>query len=225
MPPRAYFITGTDTGVGKTRVGAGLLHAFARAGLRTVAMKPVASGCEGEAGALRNADALELMARMTESAPYELVNPYAFAPPIAPHLAARAVGVRIDLDRIEAAWRRLPRAGAAIVEGAGGWRVPLHGRTSLAEVPRRLGLPGILVVGLRLGCLNHALLTAEAIAADGCALAGWIANDVQRDPEAARGQIDTLSEWLERPPLATLPRMDEAEPGQVAESLSNCGLV
>lgn len=225
MPSRAFFVTGTDTGVGKTRVAAGLLHAFARAGLRTVAMKPVASGCESDGGALRNADALALMAQMTEPVSYETVNPYAFAPPIAPHLAARAAGVTMQMERIEAAWRALPPADVAVVEGAGGWRVPLQGRISLAEVPRRLGLPVILVVGLRLGCLNHALLTAEAIAADGCELAGWVGNDIEGDPEAAGDQIDTLTEWLKQPPLAALPRLDGAEPAQVADGLSGCSLV
>jgi dethiobiotin synthetase len=222
---RGYFITGTDTGVGKTRVAAGLLRAFARAGRRTVAMKPVASGCVGAPGALRNDDALMLMAQMTESAPYELVNPYAFEPPIAPHLAAAAVGVDIELGRIEDAWRALPAADVAVVEGAGGWRVPLTGRRSLAAVPQRLGLPVILVVGLRLGCLNHTLLTAEAIAADGCRLAGWVGNDIVGDPAAARAQVDTLAEWLQMLPLACLPWADGAEPDQVAERLMGCGLV
>lgn len=218
MTTRRLFVTGTDTGVGKTVVATGLLRALALAGRRTVAMKPVASGCRRRGGRLVNADALALIASMTETAPYPVVNPYAFEPAIAPHLAARAANRRIELARIVEAWGRLPPADFTVVEGAGGWRVPIGGGSTLAAVPARLDLDVILVVAIRLGCLNHALLTAEAIAADGCRLAGWVANPASADEADLPAQVDTLREWLGAP-LAVLPRQAIMEPASVADCL------
>jgi dethiobiotin synthetase len=208
--PHGIFVTGTDTGVGKTVVAAGLVHLFARRGHRVVGLKPVASGGEPTANGLRNSDALALAAASSVPLPYELTNPCCFGPAIAPHLAAQEAGVAISVDAL-AGWYRRAAAGAelAIVEGAGGWRVPLHPEGFLSDLPERLGLGVILVVGLRLGCLNHARLTLEAIAASGrCPFVGWIANRI--DPGLARAEenLETLERLLGGPPLAVVPRLD-----------------
>jgi dethiobiotin synthetase len=162
---RGVVVTGTDTGVGKTLVAAGLLHGLARRGLRVAGMKPVATGCERTAAGLRNDDALCLGRHASVDAAYEEINPYAFEPAIAPHVAAAEAGVRIDLARIAACCARLSRgADRVVVEGVGGWRVPLNEREDVGDLARLLGLPVLLVVGVRLGCLNHARLSADAIA-------------------------------------------------------------
>ena len=164
--PRGIFVTGTDTGVGKTVVAAGLVHLLAQQGRRVVGLKPVASGADSGAAGLRNQDALALAAAGSVRLPYEMTNPFCFEPAIAPHLAARDAGTAISIDALEQ-WYAGATVGAeiAIVEGAGGWRVPLHPAGFLSDLPERLSLGVILVVGLRLGCLNHARLTLEAIAA------------------------------------------------------------
>lgn len=208
MTPGA-FVTGTDTGVGKTVVTAALLRRLADRGVRAVGLKPVASGCTvtGPGGALRNDDALELQASAAGPLPYADVNPYAFAPAIAPHLAAREAGRPVELAELLAWYRRVTAgAGFALVEGAGGWRVPLHPRGFLSDLPEALGLEVILVVGLRLGCLNHARLTAEAIAASGrCRLAGWVANGIDPGFERRDENLGTLADLLGSGPLAVLP--------------------
>ena len=206
------FLTGTSTGVGKTLVTAGLLRLLGRQGVRAVGLKPVASGSEprDRSGPLRNSDALELQAAAPVRLPYEVVNPWVFAPAIAPHLAAREAGQPILLQDM-ADWygRATADADVALVEGAGGWRVPLHPRGFLSDFPETLGLDVILVVGLTLGCLNHARLTAEAIAASGhCRLAGWIANSVDPRFERRPENIATLVELLGSPPLADVPLLD-----------------
>ena len=193
------FVTGTDTGVGKTRVAVALIHALRAHGLRVAAMKPVSAGSAPQG----DSDPLWAEARVESYAPGELnedvaallqaanvdadlrdVNPYAFADPIAPHIAAQRAGVRIDLEVIAAAYSRLAAAAdVVVVEGAGGWRVPLNERDDMADLARRLGLPVVLVVGMRLGCLSHALLTAESIASRRLPWAGWVANHV--DPAMA----------------------------------------
>ncbi|MEW6415295.1 MAG: dethiobiotin synthase [Pseudomonadota bacterium] len=180
-PLRGYFVTGTDTGVGKTRVAVALVHALRAQGLRVAAMKPVAAGhAPGEP----NEDVAALMAASNVPAAVRDVNPYAFEPAIAPHIAAAQAGVRIDLDVIRAAQARLAmRADAVVAEGAGGWRVPLNEHQDMADLAQALGLPVVLVVGLRLGCLNHALLTAESIARRGLAWGGWVGNAI--DPAMA----------------------------------------
>ncbi len=204
-----FFVTGTDTGCGKTEVSLGLIQALRQAGCRVQGMKPVASGCVTAAAAggyPRNADAERLLAQSSRPAPYDWVNPYAFLPPIAPHIAAREAGVRIDPDLIRARAQALSGLGdLVIVEGVGGWRVPLGPDLAVSDLPRLLGLPVILVVGLRLGCLNHALLTAESILASGCHLAGWVANQIE--PEMARREenLATLSSLLSAPLLGDIP--------------------
>ena len=174
----AYFITGTDTDVGKTTVAAGLLFAAREAGLTTAAGKPVASGCEQTPKGLRNADALALMAECSLPLTYNEVNPVAFEPAIAPHIAAREVGVTLTVESLLAPMQAIlaKQAQFTLIEGAGGWRVPLSGQDSLSGLAQVLDLPVILIVGVRLGCISHALLTAEAIARDGLQLAGWVAN-------------------------------------------------
>ena len=216
-----YFVTGTDTEVGKTTIAAGLLRAARLAGWSTAAAKPVASGCEVTAEGLRNSDALALLGECTLPLAYEEVNPFAFAPAIAPHLAAHEAGVELSVARLLPAVRRVLGRGAEfmLVEGAGGWRVPLAGRETLSDLAIALRLPVILVVGVRLGCINHALLSAEAIERDGLQLAGWVANIV--DPHAARLEenLATLAERLPAPCLGRVPRLAAATPAAVAEHL------
>jgi dethiobiotin synthetase len=200
------FVTGTDTGVGKTRVAVGLCSAYASRGARVAAMKPVAAGCQPTPEGLRNEDALALLAAMNVPARYEEVNPYAFAPPIAPHIAAREAGVEIDFSHLDRTYAGLAeRAEVVVVEGAGGWLVPLGAQRTFADLATRWRLEVILVVGLRLGCLNHALLTAESIARSGLVLRGWVANAMEARFERATENIATLRERLEAPCLASLP--------------------
>jgi dethiobiotin synthetase len=178
---RGLFVTGTDTGVGKTRVAVALIHALRARGLRVAAMKPVSAGsAPGEL----NPDVAALLRAANVDADLRDVNPYAFAEPVAPHIAAERAGVRIELDVIAAAYGRLAAAAdVVVVEGAGGWRVPLNECDDMADLAQRLGLPVVLVVGLRLGGLNHALLTAESIAHRTLPWAGWVGNHV--DPAMA----------------------------------------
>jgi len=206
------FVTGTDTGVGKTLVAAALVRLLASGGRRVVGLKPVATGAEPTADGLRNDDALALAAASSVRLPYEMTNPYCFGPAVAPHLAAGEAGVPLTLDALED-WYARATAGVdvAIVEGAGGWRVPRYPEGFLSDLPERLGLGVILVVGLRLGCLNHARLTLEAIVASGrCPLLGWIGNRI--DPGYARvpDNIATLEHLLGSPPLAVVPTLDAA---------------
>lgn len=218
---RAYFIAGTDTDVGKTTIAAGLLHAAQQAGLSTLGAKPVASGCVAGARGLRNDDALALMAQSSLKLPYEQVNPFAFEPAIAPHLAAREAGVTLSVQALLAPMRHILAQGAdfTLIEGAGGWRVPLSDQANLSDLAMALQLPVILVVGVRLGCINHALLSAEAIAGDGLPLAGWVANII--DPRTSRLEenLATLAERLPAPCLGRVPKLKQASAEQVAEHL------
>jgi dethiobiotin synthetase len=217
---QGFFVTGTDTGIGKTRVTAGLLKAFARAGQKTVGMKPVASGAVMTAEGLRNEDALTLQTAASERRPYEWVNPYCFAPAVAPHLAALEAGVEISLELIRSAYGRLCQgADTVLVEGVGGWQVPLSPLLELPDLVRALDLPVILVVGMRLGCLNHALLTARALSADGLELAGWVANAVDPAFERPEANVATLEAELHAPLLARLPHAPSASPDALAEAL------
>ena len=217
----AYFITGTDTDVGKTTVAAGLLQAARAAGLSTAAGKPVASGCEVTPEGLRNADALALMAQCTLALSYEEVNPVAFEPAIAPHIAAREAGVALTVQALLTPMQRIlrQRADFTLIEGAGGWRVPLSGQDSLSDVAQGMDLPVILVVGVRLGCISHALLTAEAIAQDGLQLAGWVANII--DPKTSRLEenLATLAERLPAPCLGRVPKLKSPTAEAVAQYL------
>jgi len=216
----SVFVTGTDTGVGKSLVAASLLRTLQAQGLRALGMKPVASGCETTAQGLRSEDA-ELLRTHGSGAPnYDLVNPYALLEPIAPHLAAAHAGVTIALPPLLDAYAALSAmAQRVIVEGVGGWAVPLSQTLMQADLVRALKLPVILVVGLRLGCLNHALLTARAIERDGCDLIGWIANRIDPAMACVEENLATLRERLTTPCLGVLPYTRAPDPRALAPHL------
>ncbi len=215
-----YFVTGTDTGVGKTVVTLAVMELLKRRGFEVAGMKPFASGCEqGDAG-LRNSDAVQIMQACSSGLPYPQVNPYAFEPAIAPHIAATRSGVPIRLAKIVSLCRDLEEAAErVVVEGVGGWEVPLDSDTLLSELACRLELPVILVVGLRLGCINHALLTASAVKSTGLEFCGWVANQLQPRVEAMDEIINTLRERIDAPLLGVLPWCDEPKHGKMAEYL------
>jgi dethiobiotin synthetase len=199
----SYFITGTDTGVGKTLVSCALLHAFAAQGKRVAGFKPVAAGCDARD---HNDDALALRAASSMQLTYGQVNPYCFPHAIAPHLAARHAGVRIEFKRILTSYHELAaQADEVVVEGAGGYLVPLNDKQTSADLVKALDLPLILVVGMRLGCLNHALLTVSAIAAHQLECAGWVANILDADMPALQENIETLRERIAAPLLGIVP--------------------
>lgn len=210
----AVFVAGTDTGVGKSMVAATLLAAARQHGCSTSAMKPVASGCELIDGELRNEDALLLQKYCSLDLAYEQINPLALRAAVAPHLAARQEGRQITLQRLVGFARAVlaERADFTVVEGAGGWRVPVNDRDYLSGLPQALQLPVVLVVGVRLGCINHAVLTAEAIAADGIPLLGWVANHLSADMPLAAENMDTLKQLLPAPCLGELPWQAGATP-------------
>lgn len=212
-----WFITGTDTGVGKTLVSRLLLEALQRAGHSAAGMKPVASGCHVTAAGLRSDDALELMQASGVATDYADVNPYALASACAPHLAAREMGVEIRLEKILESFGRLrQKTPWVVVEGVGGWMAPLGERLTMVEVARVLHLPVILVVGLRLGCLNHALLTVEAIWRADIPLAGWVANLIDPAMTHVPENIAALAQKIEAPLLARIPYQSAAKPGVAA---------
>ena len=211
MSVRGIYVTGTDTGIGKTFASCALLHALRREGVRAVGMKPVASGCDFIDGRWRNADALALQDASAPRPDYADLNPYALPLPLAPELAAADAGITVALEAIVAAHARLQaQADAVVVEGVGGWAAPLSATLDQAHVARALQLPVVLVVGLRLGCLNHAYLSARAIAQDGCRLAGWIASDIDPDMARADDNFALLSHRLPAPCWGRLPHAPEA---------------
>ena len=204
---RALFIAGTDTGIGKTHAACTLLYAIRSTGRSACGMKPIPSGCDETPEGLRNDDALALQTASSEPQPsYDEINPVALREPLSPHLAALHEGVTITLSPVHAAFDVLrKRYDAVVVEGVGGWRVPLAPDLFAADIPKTLALPVVLVVGLRLGCLSHALLTVEAIKADGCKLVGWIGNRIDPQMLAIEENIDTLRALLPAPCLGILP--------------------
>ncbi len=198
----AWFVTGTDTDIGKTHIACALLYALRRAGYRTLAMKPVAAGTDANG---LNDDVERLLAASTEKAARELVNPYLFAAAVAPHIAAVEEGRRIDLTTILAAFQRLQAlTDAVIVEGVGGFCVPLNEQFDTADLAVTMQLPVILIVGMRLGCINHTLLTAEAIVSRGLPLAGWVANCVDPTMQRLNENLDTLRSRLPAPLLGVV---------------------
>jgi len=204
--PDHVYVTGTDTGIGKTHASAWLLRDLAADGRRVVGMKPVASGCVSSLEGWRSEDAQALIAASTVKAAYDDVNPYALPLPVAPEIAAREAGVHIGLDRIVAAHAALRRqADTVVVEGVGGWLAPLTEVLEQADVVRALKLPVLMVVGLRLGCIHQARATARAITADGCQLAGWIANTIDPAMDAPGDNLAILERVLGREPIAVLP--------------------
>ena len=213
-PVLSLFVTGTDTGVGKTLVSTALLHALARHHARVVGMKPIAAGLVDDMAA--NEDVLALRAASTCVVAPELDNPLLFRDPVSPHIAAARAGVRIDIAHLVACHRALAQlADAVVVEGAGGFHVPLSDTETGADLAQALGLPVLLVVGLRLGCLNHALLTAEAIRARGLTLAGWVANHVDPAMLAQDDNIAFLQQKLQAPLLASIPYQCVPDPRAV----------
>ncbi|WP_370643166.1 dethiobiotin synthase [Bordetella sp. LUAb4] len=225
-PPRlSYFIAGTDTEIGKTLASCGLLHAFAARGYSTAAMKPIAAGAEQDAdGVWRNEDAEALAANVTVSVPRALSTPYLLHEPAAPHLVARQAGVTMNIAHIVDCHRDIiQRADVTIVEGVGGFRVPLNDEQDTGDLAVALNLPVILVVGMRLGCLSHALLTAEAITRSGLTLAGWIANTVDPAMRLLSENVATLQGRFIRhhgaPLLGMIPRLGTPCGGTVAQYL------
>ncbi|WP_171966904.1 dethiobiotin synthase [Stenotrophomonas bentonitica] len=219
LPP-AFYVTGTDTGIGKTFSSCALLHALRQRGQRAVGMKPVASGCEDTAEGLRNEDATALLAASLPSPAYADLNPYALPLPLAPELAAAAAGVTLSLAPIEAAFARLSaQADTVVVEGVGGWLAPLSTTLDQSHLVHALQLPVVMVVGLRLGCLNHARLTAQAIAASGATCIGWIANEVDPQMERIDDNVELLRARLPLPFWGRLPYAPGADPAQLARHL------
>lgn len=213
LSSRHFFVAGTDTDVGKTLVACGLLKAAEAQGLRTLAIKPVAAGAESTAEGLRNNDAVMLMAAMTEKLPYHQVNPVLLEPPIAPHIAAEQVGKRITISQLSGLCRgaMMTPTDMVLIEGAGGWRVPLNRHELLSGLAVELQAPVILVVGMKLGCINHALLTADAIRADGLRIAGWVANQIDPQMSCFDENLSTLKAMLGAPCIGVVPYFVKAE--------------
>jgi dethiobiotin synthetase len=218
-----YFITGTDTDAGKTLIASALLFKAKSAGLTTVGLKPIAAGCELTPDGLRNDDALKLIEQSTDKIPYEQVNPISFAEPIAPHIAGQKLRKPLSADRTIGLLRgvlMINRSEFILIEGAGGYKVPLNPKETFADVVKELRLPVILVIGMKLGCLNHALLTVEAIRRDGLAIAGWVASKVDNDMLAYEENIETLHAMIPAKCLGIVPYLDNATAENAAQFLT-----
>ncbi|AKH70463.1 dethiobiotin synthase [Spongiibacter sp. IMCC21906] len=222
-----YFITGTDTDAGKTLVTCALLNAAKQQGLKTLALKPVAAGSEQGLEGLVNRDAVLLSQEMTEALPYAQVNPVLFDAPVSPHIAAAKEGRRVSASQLAGYCRGalMKPADLRLIEGAGGWRVPINMRETMADLAVELQIPVILVVGMKLGCLNHALLTAGAIARDGLPLVGWVANQVDADMSCFEENIQSLAEMLKAPCLGIIPRLDKPTDFATAAKYLNLSLL
>lgn len=218
----AIFVTGSDTGVGKTLVSAILLHALRRMGWRALGMKPVASGCRLVGGDWRNDDAEMLLAACSEPRPeYALVNPYALPEPTAPEIAASRTGVTVELERIRQAYTELTAcADWVVVEGVGGWMAPIAANIDQADLVMSLGgVPVVLVVGVRLGCINHARLSERAIVGDGCRVIGWVANMIDPGLAFADATLAILARVLDAPCLGTIGYQDVPNPDALSHLL------
>jgi dethiobiotin synthetase len=217
---QGFFITGTDTECGKSEITLALMHLLQARGHRVLGMKPVASGAEPTKDGLRNEDARRIQQQGSADVPYELVNPYAFGPPIAPHIAARQAGESIRFQLLRKNLQALSdQADFVLVEGVGGWKVPLGPDGDVSDLAAHLGLPVILVVGMKLGCINHALLTADAIVANGSSLAGWVANQIDPGMLEMESNLETLREGIDAPCLGFVPFLQEVSPQRVADYL------
>ena len=217
----ACFVTGTDTEIGKTLISAALLHHLAQSGLHCIGMKPVAAGVSLHDGVTSNDDIDALAAASNIALPRSLTTPYLLRTPAAPHLAAAIDGVTMSIDHIVDCYAHLAtRAQAIVVEGVGGFCVPLSDEADTADLAQRLNLPVILVVGMRLGCLNHALLTAQAIRSRGLTLAGWVANCVPPEMPYAANSIATLEARLQAPLLGTVPILPIADAASAAQHIT-----
>lgn len=221
MAKQHFFVAGTDTDVGKTVITAALLEKANQQGLRTIGLKPVAAGCVQTDEGLQNSDALLLQKTASEKLSYSEVNPIVFEAAIAPHIAAEQTGKRLSADRIVALCRgsMMNPHDFLLIEGAGGWRVPFSRTETFADVPKLLGMPVILVVGMKLGCINHALLTAEAIVRDGLQIAGWVANRIDPGMQCYEENVATLETMLRAPLLGEVPFLNDITPAAVAEFL------
>jgi len=214
MPSHRYFIAGTDTDAGKTFVATALLERANTLELTSLGLKPISAGCDEIDGELHNDDALKLMQASSVKLDYSQVNPFAFAPPIAPHIAAHEAGRRLSIAQIQGMVQGAMMSGRAeltLIEGAGGWRVPVNSREFLSRLPQLLDMPVILVVGMKLGCLNHARLTAEAIRADGLTIAGWVANCVQPEMPYFEENIASLRGLIPAPCLGVVPNLSSSD--------------
>ncbi|MFC1602358.1 dethiobiotin synthase [Pseudomonadota bacterium] len=215
-----FFITGTDTSCGKTEITLGLMQLLQDDRKIVLGMKPIASGATATAEGLRNEDAVRIQAQGTIQVNYSDINPYVYKPPIAPHLAAEQANEEIDLNVISTRYMSLmAQADCVIVEGVGGWRVPFNREQSAADLVQMLNMPVILVVGLKLGCINHALLSAESIQASDIRLAGWVANEVEPNMLCSDKNIATLQAAIKSPCLGVVPYMKNPSAKMIAESL------
>ncbi|MCI0505581.1 MAG: dethiobiotin synthase [Gammaproteobacteria bacterium] len=220
MTAKGYFITGTDTSVGKTHVALALMSAFKAQGKQVTGMKPVSAGGRETKDGLRNDDAELLMRAASVALPYELINPYAFKPAVAPHIAAQLAGINIDIQHIKHCYRQIAsNADIVIVEGAGGWLVPVNDHQTMADAAASLNLPVILVVGMRLGCLNHALLSVESIRSKGMVLTGWVANHISPTMEKSKNNIECLKQLIPSPLLGIIPHNSSVTSRQAAMDL------
>ena len=216
-----FFITGTDTGVGKTWFTVAFMVALKRRGLNVMGMKPIATGAEKIKDRLINKDAELIMQNCSQTVSYDLINPFVFELPSAPHVAAKHEGVVIDLDQIIKNYYLLKSmCDALVVEGVGGWRVPVTDKYSLADLVSKLNLSVILVVGMRLGCINHAILTAEAINADGLNLCGWASSHLDRVYSKSEETIKTLKKQLDCPHIGDLPYNSDFDPDKLSTEIS-----
>lgn len=222
MTAYQFFVTGTDTDVGKTTIACALLAKAQQQNLSTLGVKPVASGCQVTPEGLRNADALSLQQQSSVQLSYEVINPFRFEPAIAPHIAAKEVSCLLTVNDIQQALSLALTTSAdfSLIEGAGGWRVPLNDTQYLADLAKVLRLPVILVVGVRLGCVNHALLTKDAILADGLTIAAWVANVIDPDTHRLTDNLDTLQQQLNLPCLGVVPYSKDATAAQLANYLT-----
>ena len=221
MGGKAFFVTGTDTEVGKTFIAASLLNIARQRGLRCAGIKPIAAGCKRQDGALVNDDALALMAASGAGLDYRTVNPVALEPAIAPHIAAAQAGVKLSAGALAESCRPVLAADYdfVVIEGAGGWFVPLNDRETLADLCIDLNLPVILVVGMKLGCLNHALLTVASVTDAGLKIAGWVANSVAEEMPFLEENVRTLRSRLAAPCLGVVPPLGAVEPQAAAQYL------
>lgn len=214
------FVTGTDTGVGKTRVSCVLLEHMKQAGYRAQGMKPVAAGCDWTAEGLRNDDALQLMAHSSLALDYAQLNPYAFEAPAAPHVLAQQQGIEMDIELILTRFRALAaQCDLVVVEGAGGWQVPLNRRQTMADLAVQMQLPVVLVVGIRLGCISHALLTYQSILDSGLSCLGWVANEIEAGMPYVDDNVRAIAERIQAPILARWPYAIEADIKSLAGTL------
>lgn len=221
----ACFVTGTDTEIGKTLVSSAILHKLAASGLRACGMKPVAAGAELRDGQLHNDDADMLFNAGNVHLPASITTPYMLREPAAPHIAAALEGVTIESAPLIAAFAEIQAASdAVVVEGVGGFRVPFNDDFDSADLAAQLNLPVILVVGMRLGCISHALLTVEAIVARGLVLAGWVANTVDPDMSFEQENIEALAQRIPAPLLGRVPRLPTPTAAAAAEFIDLAGL-